>query len=65
METWRQETYSTEKHSPTMAPREIIEYVHARTCYEIYIESNSSQLPFTEKVQPQLMLDLLHGLPGS
>eukprot|EP00973_Karenia_brevis_P025192 3475098-Karenia_brevis.AAC.1 len=62
---WRQETYFNEKRAPTMAQREIIDFVHARTSYGFYIDHNSQQLQFTEKLQPQPMLHLLHGLPGS
>eukprot|EP00973_Karenia_brevis_P076207 10583127-Karenia_brevis.AAC.1 len=62
---WRQETYFNEKHAPTMAQRELIDYVHARTCYEFFIETDLPQLPFTEYLRPQPMLHLLHGLPGS
>eukprot|EP00973_Karenia_brevis_P082138 11388233-Karenia_brevis.AAC.1 len=48
-----------------MAQRETIEYIHARTCYEFSIEHNLPQLPFIQNFQPQPMLHLPHGWPGS
>eukprot|EP00973_Karenia_brevis_P013215 1793645-Karenia_brevis.AAC.1 len=65
MEKWRQQTYHNQERSPTMAQREIINYIHARTSYEFFMEDNLPQLPFTKSLQPQPMLDLLPGLPGS
>eukprot|EP00973_Karenia_brevis_P077523 10770671-Karenia_brevis.AAC.1 len=48
-----------------MAQRAIIDYVHACACYEFFTENNLPQWPFTANLQPQPMLHLMHGLPGS
>eukprot|EP00973_Karenia_brevis_P048145 6681827-Karenia_brevis.AAC.1 len=48
-----------------MAQREIINYIHARTSYALHMENNLPQVPFTRNFQPQPMLHLPHGLPGS
>eukprot|EP00973_Karenia_brevis_P080857 11216638-Karenia_brevis.AAC.1 len=62
---WRHETYHAHQRSPTGAQRQIIEYIHARTCYDFFLENKLPQLPFTIMFTPQPMLHVLHGLLGS
>eukprot|EP00973_Karenia_brevis_P042990 5951550-Karenia_brevis.AAC.1 len=62
---WRHETCHVHKRSPTGAQCQVIDYIHARTCYEYFLESSFPERPFTNIVTPQPMLHVLHSLPDS